>query len=54
MSSPLTEIFAKRGNVVLNFAVQKARISSFVPGSCPMKLLAGKARTSKPRSLYFW
>jgi len=34
-------------------AAQKALISGSVSGSCRPKLFAGKARISKPRSLYF-
>ena len=49
---PFTDTFANRSNVTPFFA-QNDLISLFVPGSCLPKLLAGKARTAKPLSLYF-
>src|SRR5262245_13248596 len=51
--SPLTEIFANIGKVTLYFDVQNVLISSFVPGSCQKKLLAGKPIMTSPCSLYF-
>src|ERR1022692_2923224 len=53
ISEPFTEIFAYIGNVTLYLRVQKVLISSFVPGSCAPKLLAGKPATTNPWSLYF-
>src|SRR5437879_231441 len=53
MSDPFTETFDIIGNCTLYFRVQKVLISSFVPGSCAPKLLAGTPTITRPRSLYF-
>src|SRR5262245_19319524 len=45
---PLTEIFANIGKVTLYFVEQNVLISSFDPGSCQRKLLAGKPITTRP------
>ena len=52
-SVPVTDIFENIGYVTLYFSVQKCLISFSVPGSCPIKLLAGKPSTTNPRSLYW-
>ena len=54
MSAPLTEILEKRGKVAFFSFLQKDLISRSVPGSCPLKLLAGNARTWKPLAVYFF
>src|ERR1022692_4970360 len=53
LSSPFTDIFEYIGNVTLYLREQKVLISSFVPGSWAMKLLAGKPITTRPWPLYF-
>jgi hypothetical protein len=49
MSAPLTEIFSKISKLT-PLAAQNFLISGFVPGSCSLKLFAGKARTFRPLS----
>ena len=51
LSEPFTEIFSNMSNVTLNFVEQNSLISSFVPGSCPPKLFAGKPRILNPFAL---
>ena len=48
--SPLTSILSKTGNVTPHVMEQYSRISSIVPGSCPMNWLQGKPSTVNPRS----
>src|SRR5262245_46117613 len=51
MPSPFTTIFANIGKVTLYFEEQNSLISALVPGSCAPNSLAGKPRTTRPRSL---
>ncbi len=48
LSSPATLILLNMGNFTPKFVVQKAWISSFVPGSWLLKLFAGNPATTSP------
>src|SRR3954470_2540208 len=52
-SSPLTLILLAIGNDTLYLPVQNFLISASVPGSWPLKLLAGMPITTRSLSLYF-